>query len=40
MYVKKYDKDGNLLNPITKEKPFRNRGMNRKQRRRMLKAIK
>lgn len=33
MYVKKYDSNGLLTNPITKEQPFLNRGDNRKSRR-------
>lgn len=33
MYTKKYDENGLLTNPITKEKPFVNIGENREQRR-------
>lgn len=33
MYTKKYDENGLLINPITKEKPFVNIGENREQRR-------
>lgn len=33
MYIKKYDNNGLVTNPITKEQPYINSGMNRKQRR-------
>jgi hypothetical protein len=33
MYVKQYDENGLVTNPITKERPFFNRGENRKSRR-------
>ena len=31
MYVKKYDEQGKLLNPITKEQPFLNKSVKVKQ---------
>lgn len=39
MYVKKYNQKGELVNPITKVKPFLNSGENRKKRREGLQKV-
>lgn len=38
MYVKQFDKEGNLLNPITKENPFINKGGTHKFKKERIKS--
>lgn len=38
MYVKQFDKEGNLLNPITKENPFINTNVKQKKAKNRLKS--